>query len=177
MGRYNVVVEDDEGVVWEKDEGGNVTHILLENDRDHIVASAIPPSFLQRPSLGSRSGSVPHSSSAASGPSNASSDLSEAIGGPSKLSKEHKDMLLEYLGIDINLPSLGPQGLCSAYQKFRMPLPRSWGWPKMLSGRHNLVTCIHGFPPSSTLSIFLLPNLSSTNSGNHYLHEHRNTQI
>jgi hypothetical protein len=29
MGRYNVVVEDDEGVVWEKDEGGNVTHILL----------------------------------------------------------------------------------------------------------------------------------------------------
>jgi hypothetical protein len=29
MGRYNVVVEDDEDVVWEKDEGGNVTHILL----------------------------------------------------------------------------------------------------------------------------------------------------
>ena len=29
MGRYNVVVEDDESVVWEKDEGGNVTHILL----------------------------------------------------------------------------------------------------------------------------------------------------
>jgi hypothetical protein len=28
-------------------------------------------------------------------------------------------MLLEYLGIDINLPSLGPQGLCSAYQKFK----------------------------------------------------------
>ena len=91
----------------------------MENDCDHIVASAIPPSFLQRPSLGSHSGSVPRSSSAASGPSNASSDLSEAIGGPSQLSKEHKDMLLEYLGIDINLPSLGPQGLCSAYQKFK----------------------------------------------------------
>jgi hypothetical protein len=29
MGRYNVVVEDDEDVVWEKDEGGNVTHILF----------------------------------------------------------------------------------------------------------------------------------------------------
>jgi hypothetical protein len=29
MGRYNVVVEDDENVAWEKDEGGNVTHILL----------------------------------------------------------------------------------------------------------------------------------------------------
>ena len=29
MGHYNVVVEDDEDVVWEKDEGGNVTHILL----------------------------------------------------------------------------------------------------------------------------------------------------
>ena len=30
-GHYNVVVEDDEDVVWEKDEGGNVTHILLES--------------------------------------------------------------------------------------------------------------------------------------------------
>ena len=29
MGRYNVVVEEDEDVLWEKDEGGNVTHILL----------------------------------------------------------------------------------------------------------------------------------------------------
>ena len=29
LGRYNVVVEDDEEVVWEKDEGGNFTHILL----------------------------------------------------------------------------------------------------------------------------------------------------
>ena len=29
LGRYNVVVEDDEDVVWEKDEGGNFTHILL----------------------------------------------------------------------------------------------------------------------------------------------------
>ena len=29
MGHYNVVVEDDEDVVWEKDDGGNVTHILL----------------------------------------------------------------------------------------------------------------------------------------------------
>jgi hypothetical protein len=29
MGHYNVVVEDDEDVVWEKDTGGNFTHILL----------------------------------------------------------------------------------------------------------------------------------------------------
>ena len=29
LGCYNVVVEDDEEVVWEKDEGGNFTHILL----------------------------------------------------------------------------------------------------------------------------------------------------
>ena len=28
-------------------------------------------------------------------------------------------MLLEYLGIDSDLPSLGPSGLCSAYQKFK----------------------------------------------------------
>jgi hypothetical protein len=47
------------------------------------------------------------------------SNLSEPIGGPSKLSKEDKDLLLEYLGIDTNLPSLGPPGLCSAYQKFK----------------------------------------------------------
>jgi hypothetical protein len=45
--------------------------------------------------------------------------LSEHIGGPSKLSKEDKDLLLEYLGIDIDLPSLGPPGLRSAYQKFK----------------------------------------------------------
>jgi hypothetical protein len=47
------------------------------------------------------------------------SNLSENIGGPSKLSKEDKDLLLEYLGIDTDLPSLGPPGLCSAYQKFK----------------------------------------------------------
>jgi hypothetical protein len=41
------------------------------------------------------------------------------IGGPSKLSKADRDLLLEYLGIDTDLPSLGPAGLCSAYQKFK----------------------------------------------------------
>ena len=63
----------------------------------------IPPSLHQHSaSLGSRSGSIPHSSSVASGSyvsslrSNAPlmSNLSELIGGPSKLSKEDKDMLL-----------------------------------------------------------------------------------
>ena len=29
MGRYNVVIEDDEDAVWEEDEIGKVTHILL----------------------------------------------------------------------------------------------------------------------------------------------------
>jgi len=29
MGRYDVVVADDEATVWEEDEGGKVTHILL----------------------------------------------------------------------------------------------------------------------------------------------------
>ena len=46
-------------------------------------------------------------------------DLSELTGGPSKLLKENKNMLLEYLGIDPDLPSLGPPGLCSSYQKFK----------------------------------------------------------
>ena len=76
-------------------------------------------------SLGSRSGSVPHPSSGSclsSIGSNTSliSDLSEPIGGPSKLSKEDKYLLLEYLGIDTDLPSLGPPGLCSSYQKFKV---------------------------------------------------------
>ncbi|KAF8878976.1 hypothetical protein CPB84DRAFT_1817459 [Gymnopilus junonius] len=35
------------------------------------------------------------------------------------LSKPQKDMLLEYLGIDPNLPYLGPPGLPAAYQKFK----------------------------------------------------------
>jgi len=29
MGRYSVVVEEDEDAVWEEDEVGKVTHILL----------------------------------------------------------------------------------------------------------------------------------------------------
>jgi hypothetical protein len=41
------------------------------------------------------------------------------VGGPSKLSKEDKDLLLECLGIDCKLPSLGPAGLPSSYQKYR----------------------------------------------------------
>jgi len=45
-------------------------------------------------------------------------DASE-VTGPSKLSKEQKDLLLEYLGIDTELPSLGPPGLRSVYQKFK----------------------------------------------------------
>lgn len=88
-----------------------------------MVASAIPPSFHQRSvSLGSRSGSVPRSASVSSGSRGQSVttfvDASE-VTGPSKLSKENKDLLLQYLGIDTELPSLGPPGLRSAYQKYK----------------------------------------------------------
>lgn len=130
-----------------------------ENDRDHVVASAIPPSFHQRStSLGSRTGSVPRSSSAASGSrvsSNApiASDSSELIGGPSKLSKQDKDLLLEYLGIDTDLPSLGPPGLRSAYQKFKaitvatpkvMGLAKDAEWKAQFSDMHPwLPTIVH----------------------------------
>ena len=40
------------------------------------------------------------------------------MSGPSKLSKEHKALLLEYLGIDRDLSSLEPSGLRTSYQKF-----------------------------------------------------------
>ena len=95
------------------------------------MASAIPLSFHHRSaSLGSHSGSVPfsHFPSVASGSrahSQVSSSIaplasdSESILGPSKLPKADKDLLLEYLGIDTELPSLGPPGLHSAYQKFK----------------------------------------------------------
>ena len=47
-------------------------------------------------------------------------DSPEAIGGPSKLSREDKDHLLEYLGIDCELPYLEPAGLLSSYQKYKV---------------------------------------------------------
>ena len=81
------------------------------------------------------------------------SNLSEAIGGPSKLSKEDKDLLLEYLGIDTDLPSLGPPGLCSAYQKFKaitnatpkvMGLARDAEWKAQFGDTHPwLPTIVH----------------------------------
>ncbi|EDR04486.1 uncharacterized protein LACBIDRAFT_330655 [Laccaria bicolor S238N-H82] len=37
MGHYNVVVEEDETAVWEEDETGKVTHILLEKDHEQVV--------------------------------------------------------------------------------------------------------------------------------------------
>ncbi|KIJ93115.1 hypothetical protein K443DRAFT_13108 [Laccaria amethystina LaAM-08-1] len=102
---------------------GKVTHILLENDHEKMVASAIPPSFHQcSVSLGSRSGSVPQSLSVASdsrGQSLASSVSTSEATGPSKLSNANKAPLLEYLGIDSELASLDKSGLQSAYQKFK----------------------------------------------------------
>jgi hypothetical protein len=81
------------------------------------------------------------------------SDLSEPNGGPSKLSKADKDLLLEYLGIDIDLPSLGPPGLRSAYQKFKaitnatpkvMSLAKDAEWRAQFSDTHPwLHTIVH----------------------------------
>ena len=82
-------------------------------------------------------------------------DLPEhtSISGPSKLSKADKDLLLEYLGIDTDLPSLGPSGLCSAYQKFKaitnatpkvMGLSKDAEWKAQFSDTHPwLPTIIH----------------------------------
>jgi hypothetical protein len=79
--------------------------------------------------------------------------LSEHIGGPSKLSKEDKDLLLEYLGINIDLPSLGPPGLHSAYQKFKaitiatpkvMGIAKDAEWKAQFGDRHPwLPTIVH----------------------------------
>jgi hypothetical protein len=79
--------------------------------------------------------------------------LSEHIGGPSKLSKEDKDLLLEYLGINIDLPSLGPPGLRSAYQKFKaitiatpkvMGIAKDAEWKAQFGDRHPwLPTIVH----------------------------------
>jgi len=69
---------------------------------------------------GSRGHSVgSQASSASSSIVPLAGDPSEAIGGPSKLSREDKDLLLGYLGIDTELPYLGPTGLHAAYQKFK----------------------------------------------------------
>ena len=70
-------------------------------------------------SFGSRSGSVPCSLSVAfesRGQSLASSVSTSDMTGPSKLSKENRAFLLDYLGIDTELPSLETSGLQSAYQ-------------------------------------------------------------
>jgi hypothetical protein len=61
--------------------------------------------------------SVPSESSR--GQSLASSVSTSEVTGPSKLSKQNKVLLLEYLGIDTELLSLEPSGLRSAYQKFK----------------------------------------------------------
>jgi hypothetical protein len=84
-----------------------------------VVTSAIPPSFHRRStSIGSRSASVPRSSSVPSdscGVSLASSVSTSEVSGPSKLSTEHKALLLDYLGIDRDLSSLEPSGLRTSY--------------------------------------------------------------
>ncbi|KDR65513.1 hypothetical protein GALMADRAFT_232924 [Galerina marginata CBS 339.88] len=119
-GRYEIAIEDDEACVWAETTDGLVTHLLVETDRNDImppvVASAIPPSFHRR-------SSVPQSSSVTSRTPSASAASADPFGGPSggpsKLSREKKDLVLEYLGIDPDLPYLGPPGLPAAYQKFK----------------------------------------------------------
>lgn len=86
-----------------------------------LVASAIPPSFHTRHSR-SRSLSplsrlsIPETSSVASG-SFASGSETPTLGGPSALSRADKNDLLEYLGLDPELPYLGPANLHIAFQK------------------------------------------------------------
>ena len=45
MGRYSVVVEDDEEAIWEEDEGGKVTHILLVSFIGHYFKILIEALF------------------------------------------------------------------------------------------------------------------------------------
>ena len=87
------------------------------------------------------------------GQSLASSVDTSDVTGPSKPSKEQKALLLEYLGIDTELPSLGPPGLRSVYQKFKaiinaipqvMGLGRDAEWKSQFDDAHPWIpTVIH----------------------------------
>ena len=121
-----------------------------------MVASAIIPSFHHcSTSIGSHSGSVPYLSSVPSDSRSQSLALSistSEVSGPSMLSKEHKALLLEYLGIDRDLSSLEPSGLCTSYQKFTGIVnvsPKSWAGARMKSGRHSFMVQLSGFQPLS----------------------------
>ena len=118
-------------------------------------------------SLGSHSGSVPHSASVMSGSLLSSvstavfflpADSPEAVGGPSKLSREDKNLLLEYFGIDCKLPYLEPPGLPSSSQKYKaiteatphvIALSKDQEWKQQFgNGRawvHNVVDFINIF--------------------------------
>jgi len=126
------------------------------------------------------SGSVPCSSSVPSdscGQSLASSISTSEVSGPSRLSNEHKALLLDYLGIDRDLSSLEPSGLQTSYQKFTAIVnatPKVMSLGRMKSGRPNLMVQLSGFPILSPSLISSLPSLSSINSGGHYFCEHRN---
>jgi len=139
-----------------------------------VVASAIPPSFHWcSTSLGSHSGSVPHSSSVPSdshGQSLALSISTSEVSGPSRLSKEHKALLLDYLGIDRDLSSLKPSGLQTAYQKFTaivnatpkvMSLGKDEEWKAQFDGAAvwvpNIVTFIDIFIAKSQFYQFWRP--------------------
>ena len=100
-------------------------------------------------------------------------DVSEHIGGPSKLSKESKNLLLEYLGIDTDLPSLGPPGLCTAYQKYKvitnatptvMGLAKDAEWKAQFSDSHpwvpTIVNLIDIFVAKSQFYQFWKPTFS-----------------
>jgi len=94
-----------------------------------LVASAIPPSFHTRSLSGSGSASASRSVSVVSGPAwspsvsgscspSVASSATVAVGGPAykKFSKEDIDNLLQYLGIDIQLP-LASSCLQGCYKK------------------------------------------------------------
>ncbi|EDR00454.1 uncharacterized protein LACBIDRAFT_334112 [Laccaria bicolor S238N-H82] len=95
---------------------------------------------------------------------------SSEVSGPSKLSKEHKALLLDYLGIDRDLAFLESSGLCSSYQKFKaivdstpkvMSLGKDEEWKAQFDGAAvwvpNLVTFIEIFIAKSQFYQFGRP--------------------
>jgi hypothetical protein len=105
-GRFRDAVEFEDSVLhfWDQTKFGPILTIFLENDPE-IVASAIPPSFhthrsssLLKSGSTSRSTSAPNRHSGSPGPT--------PFRGPSVLTDLHKEALLIFLGISLELPSL-----------------------------------------------------------------------
>ena len=121
-GRFRDAIQFEDLVIqfWDQTESGPTLTIFLENDPE--VASAIPPSFLQKSrSTSSRSSSAHkgHSESTQRSGSVARPPSGPApIKGSSNLSDSHKEALLSFLGISLELPSLS-DSLRNTYKKYQ----------------------------------------------------------